>query len=46
MSLGDGIEEKIITLHDTKREMADSLLDGTNMSSKMTADDLIVLIKG
>ena len=39
------IEEKIIKLHENKRELADSLLKGTDASSKLTADDLLELIK-
>lgn len=39
------IEEKIIKLHENKRELADSLLKGTDASSKLTADDLLDLIK-
>ena len=41
----DTIEEKIIKLHENKRELADSLLKGTDASSKLTADDLLELIK-
>ena len=40
------IEEKIIDLHHTKKDIADSLLEGSNMSSKLTRDDLIELLKG
>jgi superfamily II DNA or RNA helicase len=39
------IEEKIVGLHKTKRALADSLLDGADMSGKMTADDLLRLIR-
>ena len=39
------IEEKIIKLHDNKRELADSLLKGTDASSKLSAQDLLELIK-
>ena len=39
------IEEKIIKLHDNKRELADSLLKGTDASSKLSAKDLLDLIK-
>jgi SNF2 family DNA or RNA helicase len=40
------IEEKIVKLHHTKRDMADSLLEGTDKSSKLTANDMIKLLKG
>jgi SNF2 family DNA or RNA helicase len=39
------IEEKIVKLHDQKRDLADSLLSGTNNGNKMTANDLMDLIK-
>jgi SNF2 family DNA or RNA helicase len=39
------IEEKIVKLHDQKRDLADSLLSGTNKGNKMTANDLMDLIK-
>ena len=38
------VEEKILKLHETKRDLADSLLDGTDSSSKLSADDLLALI--
>jgi SNF2 family DNA or RNA helicase len=39
------IEEKIIKLHNTKRDLADSLLEGTDQSAKMTMDELMSLIR-
>lgn len=39
------IEEKIIKLHENKRDLADSLLKGTDASSKLSAADLLNLIK-
>jgi SNF2 family DNA or RNA helicase len=39
------IEEKIIKLHEDKRDLADSLLEGTDASSKLSASDLLDLIK-
>ena len=42
----DTVEEKILKLHETKRDLADSLLDGTDSSSKLTAEDLLAFIKG
>lgn len=41
----DTIEEKIIALHEKKRDLADSLLAGTDMSAKMTADELLALLR-
>ena len=42
----DTIEEKIVDLHASKRDLADSLLEGADMSGKMSADELLALIKG
>lgn len=39
------IEEKIVMLHDQKRDLADSLLSGTNSGNRLSADDLMALIK-
>ncbi len=39
------IEEKIVALHRSKRDLADSLLDGADLSGKMTADELLGLIR-
>ena len=41
----DTIEEKIVKLHADKRELADSLLEGTEMSGKLSAEELLELIK-
>jgi superfamily II DNA or RNA helicase len=38
------IEEKIVDLHTHKRDLADSLLEGTDMSGKVTTDALLQLI--
>ena len=40
------IEEKIVKLHEHKRDLADSLLEGTDSSGKLSADELLELIKG
>ncbi|MFM8342442.1 MAG: DEAD/DEAH box helicase, partial [Methylomonas sp.] len=40
------IEEKIVALHGQKRDLADSLLEGADISGKMSADDLLSLMKG
>ena len=39
------IEEKILRLHKTKRDLADSLLAGSNVSRAMTIDDLRFLVE-
>ncbi|PPD20433.1 MAG: helicase SNF2 [Methylomonas sp.] len=39
------IEEKIVALHSHKRDLADSLLEGADMSGKVSADDLLNLMK-
>ncbi len=38
------IEEKIVQLHQHKRDLADSLLEGAEMSGKMSTDELLQLI--
>ncbi len=38
------IEEKIVDLHRQKRDLADSLLEGTDMSGKISTDQLLQLI--
>jgi SNF2 family DNA or RNA helicase len=42
----DTIEEKIVDLHKHKRDLADSLLEETDMSGKISADELLNLLKG
>ncbi len=39
------IEEKIIQLHAQKRDLADSLLEGADISARLNANDLLNLIK-
>ena len=39
------IEEKIVKLHRHKRDLADSLLEGSNMSGSMKATDMLRLIQ-
>lgn len=39
------IEEKILELHERKRELADSVLGGAVASAKITAEDIIRLIR-
>ncbi|MEO0735394.1 MAG: DEAD/DEAH box helicase [Cyanobacteria bacterium J06649_12] len=40
----DTIEEKIVELHNKKRDLADSLLEGTDMSGKLSTDALLQLM--
>jgi SNF2 family DNA or RNA helicase len=39
------IEEKIIQLHNTKRDLADSLLEGSDQSSRLSLSELLTLIQ-
>ncbi|MBL8891035.1 MAG: DEAD/DEAH box helicase [Planctomycetaceae bacterium] len=39
------IEQKIQKLHGTKRDLADSLLEGTDRSGKLSADELLALLR-
>jgi len=39
------VEEKIVQLHGEKRDLADQLLEGTEASAKLSADELLELIK-
>lgn len=39
------IEEKILTLHQTKKNMADALLEGGDVSASMTREEMMELIK-
>ncbi len=41
----DTIEEKIIALHKTKKNMADALLEGGDVSASMSCDEMIELLK-
>ena len=38
------IEEKILRLHNTKRDLADAMLEGSNQSHKLTAKDLLEML--
>jgi len=40
------IEEKIVRLHQEKRNLANSLLEGTDTGAKISADELLELIRG
>jgi len=39
------IEQKIIKLHQQKRDLADSLLDGSDISGNLNAEEMLALIK-
>lgn len=41
----DTIEEKIMALHVTKKSLADSLLEGSDMAHKLTREDLLALLR-
>jgi SNF2 family DNA or RNA helicase len=41
----DTIEDKIVDLHQHKRDLADSLLEGTEVSGKISTDELLHLIQ-
>jgi SNF2 family DNA or RNA helicase len=40
------IEDKIVDLHRHKRDLASSLLDGSEMSGKMSVEEMLSLIRG
>ena len=40
------IEEKIVKLHAIKRDLADSLLEGSDASGKLSAKDMLEMIRG
>ncbi|MBI5142378.1 MAG: DEAD/DEAH box helicase [Nitrospirae bacterium] len=40
------IEEKIVALHSKKRDLADSLLEGTETAGRVSADELMGLLRG
>jgi SNF2 family DNA or RNA helicase len=42
----DSIEEQIITLHKEKRDLAESLLTGSDRAGKIRAEDLLGLLQG
>ena len=39
------IEEKIIRLHESKRDLADNILAGTDASFKLTGKDLLEMVR-
>ncbi|NQV26473.1 MAG: DEAD/DEAH box helicase [Rhodopirellula sp.] len=40
------IEEQILELHRSKRDLADSLLEGTDGSSRLSAEELLAMLRG
>jgi len=42
----DTIEEKILDMHRDKRSLADSLLEGSDISTKLTREELLNILKG
>jgi len=40
------IEQKIQELHGTKRDLADSLLEGTDRSGKLSTEELLAMLRG
>jgi SNF2 family DNA or RNA helicase len=40
------IEEKIIALHNSKRDLADQLLEGSDQAGRLSAEELLELIRG
>jgi SNF2 family DNA or RNA helicase len=43
--VSDSIEEKILEMHRSKRDLASDLLEGTEVSAKLSEDDLLNLIR-
>jgi SNF2 family DNA or RNA helicase len=41
----DTIEDKIVALHHQKRDLANSLLEGGELSGKMSVDDMLLLLR-
>lgn len=39
------IEEKIVSLHQHKRDLADKLLSGSDQATKLSVDDMLILLK-
>lgn len=39
------VEEKILTLHSTKKSLADALLEGSDMSSRLGKEEILELLK-
>jgi SNF2 family DNA or RNA helicase len=41
----DTIEEKIVAMHKNKRDLADNLLGGSDMSGRISTNELLNLLK-
>ena len=41
----NSIEEKIVRLHNEKRELADRLLEGSDLSARVSVEDLLAMIR-
>jgi len=41
----DSIEERILDLHKHKRDLANDLLDGAEVSARLSEDELVSLIR-
>jgi SNF2 family DNA or RNA helicase len=41
----DTIEEKILRLHQTKKALADTLLSGTDRIQRLSADEILALLR-
>ena len=44
MVVKDTIEEKIVKLHEQKRDLANALLEGTDGGSRLSVEELVELI--
>jgi len=40
------LEERIVALHQSKRELADSVLEGGEVAGVLKAEELVALIQG
>ena len=40
------LEDKIVALHQHKRELADGVLDGGELGTRLQADELVALMRG
>ena len=45
MVVKDTIEEKIVKLHEQKRDLANALLEGTDGGSRLSVEELVELIE-
>ena len=44
LKAGDTIEEKILRLHKTKKSLADALLEGSDMSARLSREEIMALL--